>query len=193
MSTQYYCGKGQHNHRYNSKIGKKHLRYKQDSPKTPEQGNKPPDTNETFSQEEALIKSKDPDQISNLLYELDTNFHEETAFADDTTEKLDSHMRVIKINEGLLDTNETMENIDSDFGAEIRIDEDIVEKPSSNRIVRFIRDYQRSYQKGIEKFGIWWKVFQLSIWSIILIFIITAVITFVLYLPKIDMINWITR
>lgn len=72
-------------------------------------------------------------------------------------------MRIIKINEELLDTNETMENMDSDSTTVININEDHVEKVPSNRIVRFIRDYQRSYQKGVEKFGIWWKVFQLSV------------------------------
>ena len=170
MSTQYYCRKCQHNHKYTSKIGQKHLKYKEDPPKTTEQDNKPPDIHETFPQEETLIKPEDPNQISNLLDEPDTNFQEAPTYADETTE-----------------------NIDSDISTEIKIDEDIVEKSSSNRIVRFIRDYQRSYQRGIEKFGIWWKVFQLSIWGIILIFLIMAGIIFVVYLPKIDMINWIIR
>ena len=169
MSTQYYCGKCQHNHRYNSKIGQKHLKFKEAPPKTPEQGNKAPDTHETFSQEE-IFKLEDPDQINNLLSEIDTNFQKEQAYV-----------------------NETKEIIDSDISAENKIDEDVVENPPTNRILRFIRDYQRSYQKGIEKFGIWWKIFQLSIWGIILIFIIIAGIIFILYLPKIDMINWIIR
>ena len=193
MSTQYYCGKCQQNHRYTSKIGQKHLKYKEDPPKTPEQSNKPPDTHETLSQEETLIKPEDPDHISNLRNEIDTNLQEEPAYPDETTENIESHMRIIKINQELLDTNETTENINPDISDEIKIDEDIVEEPPSNRIVRFIRDYQRSYQKGVEKFGVWWKVFQLSIWGIILIFIIIAGIIFVVYLPKIDMINWIIR
>ncbi len=102
-------------------------------------------------------------------------------------------MRVIKINEGLLDTNETTENMDSDDITETNINEDIAESVPSNRVVRFIRDYQRSYQKGVERFGIWWKVFQISIWGIILIFFAIASIILVVYLPKIDMINWILR
>ena len=193
MSTQYYCGKCQQNHRYTSKKGQKHLKYKEDPPKIPEQGNELLDIHETFSQEESLIKPENPDQISNLPNELDTNLQEEPAYADETTENIESPMRVIKLNQELLGTYEPTENLESDISAEIKIDEEIVEKPPSNRIVRFIRDYQRSYQKGVEKFGIWWKVFQLSIWGIVLIFIIMAGIIFVVYLPKIDMINWIIR
>ena len=66
-------------------------------------------------------------------------------------------------------------------------------KESSNRIVRFIEDYKKSYQKGIEMYGVWWKIFQLSIWSIIMIFILSASIIFIIFLPKIDFINWILR
>ena len=53
--------------------------------------------------------------------------------------------------------------------------------------------YRESYRKGVEKFGIWWTVFQVSIWGFVLIFIVTAVIIFVFYLPKIEMINWKLR
>ena len=67
------------------------------------------------------------------------------------------------------------------------------DKRSSNRVIRFIRDYQKSYRKGIEMYGVWWKVFQLSIWSIICIFLLTASIIFIVFLPKIDFINWIIR
>ena len=67
------------------------------------------------------------------------------------------------------------------------------DKRSSNRVIRFISDYQRSYRKGIEMYGVWWKVFQLSIWSIICIFLLTASIIFIVFLPKIDFINWIIR
>ena len=49
--------------------------------------------------------------------------------------------------------------------------------------------YRESYRKGVEKFGVWWTVFQISIWGFILIFIVTAVIIFVLYLPKIERID----
>ena len=189
MSTQYYCGKCQHNHRYTSKIGQKHLEYKEASP-TIGQTNRSPDAHEIFSKEKPLIKPEDSDQKINPL---DTDFQEETIFAEEVTENIESQVRIIKINQGLLDTNNKMKKIDSVINTESKIDEAIVERPSSNRIVRFIRDYQISYQKGVEKFGIWWKVFQLSIWGIILIFIIIASIIFVVYLPKIDMINWILR
>lgn len=47
--------------------------------------------------------------------------------------------------------------------------------------------YERSYREGVEKFGIWWKVFHWSMWLFILIFIGTAVVAFVFYLPKIEM------
>ena len=114
MSTQYYCGKCQRNHRYTSKIGQKHLKYKEDSTKTT-------DTHETFSQEETLIKSEDPYQISNPLNEIDTKF-QELEYVDETKETIESHMRVIKLNQELLDSNETTENIDSDNSAEIKID-----------------------------------------------------------------------
>lgn len=72
-------------------------------------------------------------------------------------------------------------------------DEDIQDKRSSNRVIKFIRDYQRSYKTGIEMYGVWWKIFQLSIWSIISIFLVTASIIFIVFLPKIDVINWILR
>ena len=69
----------------------------------------------------------------------------------------------------------------------------IKSKKHSNPFVKFIRDYQISYQKGIDMYGIWWKIFQLSIWSIILTLLITAVIIFVVFLPKLDLINWILK
>ena len=56
-----------------------------------------------------------------------------------------------------------------------------------------INGYRKSYKVGVEKFGIWWKVFQISIWAFVLIFIITAVIIFVVYVHKIEMIYWELR
>jgi len=56
-----------------------------------------------------------------------------------------------------------------------------------------IQGYRESYRKGVEKFGIWWTVFQLSIWGFVLIFILTALIIMVVYLPKIEMIYWDLR
>ncbi len=56
-----------------------------------------------------------------------------------------------------------------------------------------IQGYRESYRNGVEKFGIWWTVFQLSIWGFVLIFILTALIIMVVYLPKIEMIYWDLR
>jgi len=56
-----------------------------------------------------------------------------------------------------------------------------------------INGYRESYRKGVEKFGIWWTVFQLSIWGFIMIFIVTAIVILVVYLPKIEMIKWELR
>ena len=56
-----------------------------------------------------------------------------------------------------------------------------------------ISGYRESYRKGVEKFGIWWTVFQISIWGFVLIFIVTAVVIFVVYLPRIEMIHWELR
>ena len=53
-----------------------------------------------------------------------------------------------------------------------------------------ITGYRKSYAKGVEMYGVWWKVFQISIWGFVLIFIVTAVIIFVVYVPKIEMIYW---
>jgi len=53
-----------------------------------------------------------------------------------------------------------------------------------------ITGYRESYRKGVEKFGVWWTVFQISIWGFILILVLAAVIIFVIYLPKIEMIHW---
>ena len=51
--------------------------------------------------------------------------------------------------------------------------------------------YERSYNQGVEKYGVWWKVFQLSMWLFILVFLGTAVIAFVYFLPKMEMIRYI--
>jgi hypothetical protein len=56
-----------------------------------------------------------------------------------------------------------------------------------------IRGYRESYRIGVEKFGVWWKIFQISIWSFVLIFVLMAVIILVVYLPKIEMIYWELR
>ncbi len=50
-----------------------------------------------------------------------------------------------------------------------------------------ITDYQESYQKGVEKFGVWWTVFHQSIWSFVAIFVMTAILILVFNLPKPEM------
>jgi len=50
-----------------------------------------------------------------------------------------------------------------------------------------IIDYRESYHKGVEKFGGWWTVFHLSMWSFVAIFVLAAIIILVFYLPKIEM------
>ncbi len=57
--------------------------------------------------------------------------------------------------------------------------------PGSMR--QFIIEYQESYHKGVEKFGVWWTVFHLSMWSFVAIFIMAAILILVFYLPKLEM------
>lgn len=49
--------------------------------------------------------------------------------------------------------------------------------------------YQESYHKGVEKFGVWWTVFHLSMWAFIAIFLLAAILMLVIYLPKAEMLN----
>lgn len=51
--------------------------------------------------------------------------------------------------------------------------------------------YERSYREGVEKYGIWWKVFQWSMWLFVLTFLSIAVIAFVYFLPQLEMIRYI--
>ena len=57
----------------------------------------------------------------------------------------------------------------------------------SSSIKQAIVDYQESYHKGLEKFGIWWAVFHLSMWAFVAIFFVTAIMILVVYLPKVEM------
>ena len=116
----YYCVKCGHNHRYSSKIGKKHLQYETNSHGTPR---KPSNSHENVQ----------PDET------------------EQTT---------------------------------------LIIKEKSSRFSEFIQDYRQSYRNGVEKYGFWWTVFQLSLWSLALIFLLTAVIIFVIYLPKVEMLQW---
>ena len=58
------------------------------------------------------------------------------------------------------------------------------------KLKRFIHGYRESYTNGVGKFGVWWTVFQLSLWSFAVIFLLTAVLVFVVYLPKAEMLGW---
>jgi len=58
------------------------------------------------------------------------------------------------------------------------------------KLKRFIHGYRESYMNGVEKFGVWWTVFQISLWSFALIFLLTAVLVFVVYLPRAEMLGW---
>jgi len=117
----YYCQKCGHNHRYTSKIGKKHLKYKPSS-------------------RYAFIK---PVKIQEKVQ---PNEPEQTTPINDREKR--------------------------------------------NRFSKVIQDYRQSYRNGVEKFGVSWTVFQLSLWSLTLIFILTAAIIFVVYLPKVEMLYW---
>jgi hypothetical protein len=118
----YYCQKCGHNHRYTSKIGKKHLQYKTISHNVP----------------------RKPAKVQ--------------------------------------------ENVQSVYEPEQTTP--IINKEKSNWISLFVQDYRASYRKGVEKFGVWWTIFQFSLWSLALIFILTALIIFVVYLPKVEMLYW---
>lgn len=66
-----------------------------------------------------------------------------------------------------------------------KLPERIRKIPGSMR--QFIIEYQESYHKGVEKFGVWWTVFHLSMWSFVAIFIMAAIVILVFYLPKLEM------
>lgn len=58
-------------------------------------------------------------------------------------------------------------------------------KGTPNKTKNLIQVYRESYRIGVEKYGVWWKISQLSLWSFALIFLLTAGIILVVYLPKI--------
>jgi len=82
-------------------------------------------------------------------------------------------------------SSENQENIQPDEPGQTSL----IIKEKHSRFSEFIQDYRQSYRNGVEKYGYWWTVFQLSLWSLVLIFILTAVIIFVFYLPKIEMLQ----
>ena len=42
--------------------------------------------------------------------------------------------------------------------------------------------FVEQYRKGVERFGVWWTVFTFSVLSIPLIFIVFAILAFILFL-----------
>ena len=78
------------------------------------------------------------------------------------------------------------ENVQPDTPEQTRL----LIKEKNSRFYEFIQDYRQSYRNGVEKFGVWWTVFQLSLWSLTMVFMLTAMIIFVFYLPKVETLNW---
>ncbi len=58
------------------------------------------------------------------------------------------------------------------------------------RVRELFQSYRESYRNGVERFGVWWTVFQVSLWSLALIFLFTAAVVCVVYLPKAEMLHW---
>jgi hypothetical protein len=52
----------------------------------------------------------------------------------------------------------------------------LVEEVRINRIRAYFDEYLESYRRGIERFGVWWKVFTFSMISIALVFIALAML-----------------
>ena len=76
--------------------------------------------------------------------------------------------------------NKMIEDMDTKITKqEVIEDEDLV--VTENRLSKVIHEYRRSYKRGVMKFGIWWKILQLSIWGMVLIFLVTATIIFVFF------------
>lgn len=47
--------------------------------------------------------------------------------------------------------------------------------------------YQESVRVGVEKYGIWWKIFQWSMWGFVLIFFVTAALILIFYVPRLEL------
>jgi hypothetical protein len=56
------------------------------------------------------------------------------------------------------------------------------------KLILAIKDYRKNYRNGVKKFGIWWTVFTISMWSIILIFIGTAILVVLFFLPRTNLV-----
>lgn len=64
-----------------------------------------------------------------------------------------------------------------------------IEKGYTKKRQNFIQRYRQNYKNGVDKYGKWWVVFQLSMWSFVMIFLLTAVIIFFIYLPQVRIIT----
>jgi hypothetical protein len=58
-------------------------------------------------------------------------------------------------------------------------------------IKKAILDYEASYKRGVQKFGVWWKLFNWSIWAFILIFLFTAAGILIFVLPQLEMVKYL--
>ncbi|MCW4049278.1 MAG: hypothetical protein NWE89_06020 [Candidatus Bathyarchaeota archaeon] len=54
-----------------------------------------------------------------------------------------------------------------------------------------ILEYEANYKRGVEKYGIWWKVFNWSIWAIILVLLFAAAAAFIFIIPRLQMLKYI--
>lgn len=58
-------------------------------------------------------------------------------------------------------------------------------------IKKAVLDYEASYKRGVEKFGVWWKVFNWSIWAFIVIFLVTAASILIFVLPQLEVVKYL--
>lgn len=72
---------------------------------------------------------------------------------------------------------------DKDFSTRFKEKIDNLAEKLRNSILA----YQDSYHKGVEKFGVWWKVFHFSMWGFVLIFFVTAALVLIFYVPRMEM------
>ena len=174
-SKLFFCEKCEHNHRFDSKIGQRHLQYQKSVPKQVKAPKKPKktDTKKTVISPKAVIRKVKPKKSSITKPKQIPKKIQPEQLEDQSKTTL-----IKPIEKKIIKKDLQKSSIKP------------TEKPSGNRLTRFIRGYFESYRRGVERFGIWWKVFQFSIWSIVFILLITAILVFVVYLPRIEMIYW---
>ncbi len=72
---------------------------------------------------------------------------------------------------------------DKDFGSRFKKRVNDLRENLRNSILA----YQDSYHKGVEKFGVWWKIFHYSMWGFVVIFFVTAALILIFYVPRMEM------